>query len=172
MGAGQTISSRLVHPFECVFDRNSKILILGTFPSPKSRAVGFYYGNKQNIFWQTLSLVLKKQPPTADKESKKGFLLENRIALWDVLYACEISGANDKTIKNPEPNDFSTLFKKASIKAVFTTGKQATTYFKKLCAEKSGFVPIYLPSTSPANRARQKSESFLAEWGKIKGFLE
>ncbi|MDR1614195.1 MAG: DNA-deoxyinosine glycosylase [Campylobacteraceae bacterium] len=159
----------LTHPWKCVFDEHSKILILGSFPSPKSRQNGFYYGHSQNIFWKTLSLVLEKEPPS--HELKTAFLLENKIALWDVLYSCEISGADDNTIQNPIPNNFSAVFKRAQIKAVFTTGKKATALFEKLCFERTGFKPIYLPSTSPANRTWQKSEKFLEEWKKIREFL-
>jgi hypoxanthine-DNA glycosylase len=161
----------LTHPWKCVFDEHSKILILGSFPSPKSRQNGFYYGYPQNIFWRTLSLVLEQKQPSDNKESKTAFLLQNKIALWDVLYSCKITGANDNTIQNPISNDFSIIFKKAKIKAVFTTGKKADALFKKLCAKNVGFDSIYLPSTSPANRIQQKSENFLKEWEKIKEFL-
>jgi hypoxanthine-DNA glycosylase len=163
--------SVLTHPWECVFDEHSKILILGSFPSPKSRENGFYYGHAQNIFWCTLAFVLEQNPPAADKESKITFLLKNKIALWDVLCSCEISGADDNTIRNPVAHDFSAVLQKAKIKALFTTGKKATALFEKLCSDKTGFKPIYLPSTSPANRAQQKNEGFLAEWRKIKEFL-
>ncbi|MDR2099329.1 MAG: DNA-deoxyinosine glycosylase [Campylobacteraceae bacterium] len=161
----------LTHPWGCVHDEHSRILILGSFPSPKSRQNGFYYGHTQNLFWRMLALVLNKPEPSADRVSKTAFLLQNQIALWDVLYSCEISGADDNTITNPIANDFSTLFKKATIKAVFTTGKKATALFKKLCSEIYGFEPFYLPSTSPANRAMQKSEEFLTQWRKINEFL-
>jgi hypoxanthine-DNA glycosylase len=165
-------SETLTHPWECVFDEHSRVLILGSFPSPKSRQNGFYYAHSQNIFWKTLARTRRQDEPASDIASKKAFLLRNHIALWDVLHSCEISGASDNTIKNPTPNDFSALFKKAKIKAVFTTGKAATALFKTLCAKKSGFEPIYLPSTSPANRAQQKNEDFLEEWKKINLFLE
>ncbi|MDR2789441.1 MAG: DNA-deoxyinosine glycosylase, partial [Campylobacteraceae bacterium] len=146
----------LTHPWECVFNEHSKVLILGSFPSVKSRQNGFYYGHSQNIFWRTLSLVLQKPPSLNDKESKIAFLLQNDIALWDVLYSCKIAGSNDNTIRNPVPNDFSAVFEKAKIRAVFTTGKMSTALFWKLCSKKYGLEPFYLPSTSPANRAWHK----------------
>ncbi|MDR1976788.1 MAG: DNA-deoxyinosine glycosylase [Campylobacteraceae bacterium] len=161
----------LTHPWECVFDENAKILILGSFPSPKSREEGFYYGHPQNIFWQTLARVVGVDEPKSDRSSKTDFLLQNRIALWDVLHSCRISGADDNTITNPVPNDFSDILRPLKIRAVFTTGKKATELFQKLCAAKTGFDAIYLPSTSPANRAQQKSEKFLARWLKIREFL-
>ncbi|MDR0761803.1 MAG: DNA-deoxyinosine glycosylase [Campylobacteraceae bacterium] len=165
-------SEFLIHPWECVFDENSRILILGAFPSPKSREYGFYYGHPQNIFWKTLTQVLKQDEPANGMASKKAFLLQNRIALWDVLYSCKIIGAADSTIKCPMANDFSDILRNSQIKAVFTTGKKATELFQKLCSQKTGFKPIYLPSTSPANCAQQKSKNFLAEWRKINKFLE
>lgn len=162
----------LTHPWECVFDENSKILILGTFPSPKSREYGFYYGHPQNIFWKTLARTLRQNEPASDIASKKAFLLQNHIALWDVLRSCEIKKAADSTIKYPTANDFSDILKHSQIKAIFTTGKKATELFQKLCARKIGFDAIYLPSTSPANRAQQKDEKFLTEWRGINEFLE
>jgi hypoxanthine-DNA glycosylase len=162
----------LTHPWECVFDENSTVLILGSFPSPKSREYGFYYGHSQNIFWKILARTIGQNKPMSDIASKKAFLLQNRIALWDVLHSCKIEGAADGTIKCSAANDFSYILKNSKIKAIFTTGKKATELFQKLCAQKTGFKPIYLPSTSPANRARQKSEDFLKEWKKINEFLE
>ncbi|MDR0579020.1 MAG: DNA-deoxyinosine glycosylase [Campylobacteraceae bacterium] len=161
----------LIHPWECVFDENSKILILGSFPSPKSREYGFYYGHPQNIFWKTLARTLKQDEPANDIVSKKAFLLQNRIALWDVLHSCKIEGAADSTIKSPIANDFSYILKNSKIKAIFTTGKKASVLFEKLCAKNIGFDSIYLPSTSPANCAQQKNEKFLKEWRKIREFL-
>ncbi|MDR0407823.1 MAG: DNA-deoxyinosine glycosylase [Campylobacteraceae bacterium] len=154
----------LTHPFECIFDKHSKVLILGSFPSPKSRQNGFYYGHSANIFWKILPLIIGKNEQLSDEKSKKTFLLRNHIAVWDVLHSCEIKGADDSTIRNPIPNDFSDIFERAQIKAVFTTGKKATTLFEKLCAEKVGLNPIYLPSTSPANVRLHKSADFLERW--------
>ncbi|MDR2081743.1 MAG: DNA-deoxyinosine glycosylase [Campylobacteraceae bacterium] len=162
----------LTHPWKCVFDEHSKVLILGTFPSPKSREYGFYYGHSKNIFWKTLALALGQDEPANDIASKKVFLLQNCIALWDVLYSCKITGAADSTITNVHANDFSDILKNSQIKAVFTTGKKATELFQKLCAQKTGFDPIYLPSTSPANCAQQKSETFFTQWRKINEFLK
>ena len=147
----------ITHTFSPIYNKNSKILILGTMPSPKSREVGFYYTHPQNRFWKTISEVLNTTfPETID--DKINFLHKNEIAIWDVLASCDISGADDSSIKNAVVNDFTEIFDTADIKAVFTTGKKATDLFKKLCAKKYGFEPIYLPSTSPANCRMSQEE--------------
>ncbi|MDR1460921.1 MAG: DNA-deoxyinosine glycosylase [Campylobacteraceae bacterium] len=157
-------SEFLTHPWECVFDEQSKILILGSFPSPKSRQNGFYYAHPQNIFWQTLSFVLGKPQPADDKKSKMLFLLENKIALWDVLHSCDINGASDNAIVNPIANKFKPLLDASNISTIFTTGKKATELFQKLCSKEAGMNSIYLPSTSPANVKTHKSAKFLEHW--------
>ncbi|MDR1285856.1 MAG: DNA-deoxyinosine glycosylase [Campylobacteraceae bacterium] len=163
---------KLTHPWECIFDKHSKILILGSFPSPKSRQNGFYYGHPRNIFWQTLSSILGKPQPAADKKSKIAFLLENRIALWDVLYSCDIIGASDSAITNPIANKFKPLLHTSNISTIFTTGKKATELFQTLCANEVGINSIYLPSTSPANVKAHKSAEFLERWELVAAALE
>jgi hypoxanthine-DNA glycosylase len=140
----------IVHPLEPVFDRNSRVLILGTMPSPRSREAGFYYGHPQNKFWRVLSDVFGEQIPP-DKNAKISFLLKHHIALWDVLRSCTISGADDNSIKDPVPNDLSIILSEANIRAVFTTGKKATWLYEKYCLPQTGIPAHYLPSTSPAN---------------------
>lgn len=157
----------IFHPWEPVCDARSKILILGTIPSPESRKLGFYYAHPQNRFWKTLAAVLETEAPERTKDACKAFLLANRIALWDVLASCEIDGASDSSIRNPVPNDFSEIFAAADIRGVFTTGKTATRLFAKLCAEKTGHRPIYLPSTSPANCAMHEKTDFFENWQQI-----
>ena len=139
---------KTIHPFEPVFDKNSKILILGSMPSPKSREVGFYYGHKQNRFWKVLSALFDEEN-LDDIEFKKEFLLRHNIALWDVIKSCKIAGANDNSIKDVKVNDFSLILKNAKIKAIFTLGTAATKYLKKF----TNLTSIQLPSTSPANCA-------------------
>jgi len=139
-----------LHTIAPVYDEKSKILILGTMPSPKSREVGFYYSHPQNRFWKTIAEVFGAELPQSIRE-KTNLLRTHGIALWDVLAACEISGADDSSIKDAIPNDFTAIFETADIQAVFTTGKKATDLFKKHCEAKYGYAPIYLPSTSPAN---------------------
>ena len=154
----------IIHPWPPLYDERSKILILGTIPSPKSREFGFYYGHPQNIFWKTLAEVLNKPAPGQSVDERRDFALLNRIALWDVLYSCEINGASDLSIRNPVPNQFAPLLSKIKPAAIFTTGKKATELFNKLCAEEAGMTAVYLPSTSPANRAAQVSGEFMARW--------
>jgi len=126
-------------------------------PSPKSREVGFYYTHPQNRFWKTIAEVLDAPFP-ATIEEKTDLLHSRNIAIWDVLSSCEISGADDSTIKEAVANDFTHLFATADIQAVFTTGKKATALFQKHCEAKYGFTPIYLPSTSPANCRMSQQE--------------
>lgn len=162
---------RLLHPWPPVYDAASTVLILGTFPSPKSRQMGFPYGHPQNIFWPTLATVLGQPPPARQATAVKLFALDNRIALWDVLHACDIDGAADASIKNPKANLFAPILAQAKIRAIFTTGKTATTLFNKLCAAEAGMTAIYLPSTSPANRAAQVKAGFLEQWRLVKKAL-
>ena len=118
----------IYHTIPPVFDANSRILILGTMPSPRSRAEGFFYGHPQNRFWRVLSAVLEEPLPVSVAE-KKAMLLRRGIALWDVLASCEIAGASDSSIRNPVLNDFAPIFSNADIKAVFTTGKTAAKLY-------------------------------------------
>jgi len=155
---------RLIHPWPPLYDEGSRILILGTFPSPQSRRMGFPYGHPQNIFWPTLAEVLGQPPPAREATAVQAFALENRIAMWDVLHACDIDGASDASIKNPEGNLFAPILRQTKIKKIFTTGKTATNLFNQLCAKEAGMTAIYLPSTSPANRAAQAKAGFLEQW--------
>ena len=120
------------------------MLILGSFPSPKSREYGFFYGHPQNRFWKVLAAVLEKPLPRTNEE-KHAFLLENGIALWDVLHACEIEGASDASIAAPEPNDLSPILSAAKIRAVFTTGGTAAKLYKRHIQPAVGREAIPLP---------------------------
>jgi len=160
----------ITHPFEPVYNAQSKILILGTMASPKSREYGFFYGHPQNNFWRVLAEVMNARLPDSI-DAKKKFLLENKIAVWDVLHSCEISGADDGSIKNPVVNDFTEIFAKSKIKAVFTTGAKATGLYNKYCAGKTGFPAVYLPSTSPANRKHYDFDGLVKEYSIIKDYL-
>ena len=121
----------ITNPIKPIYDKNSAILILGTIPSPKSREAGFYYSHPQNRFWRTIAAVLDEKLPTTIDE-KKALLIRNKIALWDVLASCKISGADDNSIKDFVVNDFTVLFETTSIKAVFTTGKKAANCLKNI----------------------------------------
>lgn len=160
----------LSHPIEPVFDKNSKILILGSFPSKKSRDFGFFYGHPQNRFWKVLSKVFSEDIPD-DIEGKKHFLVTKRIALWDVIASCEIVGSSDSSIKNAVPNDIMQILDSAEIRAIFVNGKTAEKYYKKHIEKIVGRTAILLPSTSPAN-ATWSIEKLWGEWKKLADFLK
>lgn len=141
---------RVRHEFGPFYDKDSKVLILGSIPSPKSREQGFYYGHPQNRFWKVLADVLDEELPETVEE-RKIMLAKHHIALWDVLDSCEIKGASDTSIKDPVPNDMNVILKVADIKAIFTTGAKADELYKKMCYPICGISSIRLPSTSPAN---------------------
>ncbi len=158
---------RIVHPIEAVFDENSKILILGSFPSVKSREYGFFYGHPQNRFWKVIARICGEDVPLSIEE-KRELLLRNGIALWDVIGSCEITGSADSSIKNAVPNDLSRIFEIADIKAVFTNGKTADRLYVKYNGRIDA---VCLPSTSPANAAWSEDRLY-AFWNeRIKEYL-
>ena len=140
----------VTHEFDAFFDKDSRVLILGTIPSPKSREQGFYYGHPQNRFWKVLADVLGEEFPQTVEERKR-FLKRNHIALWDVLESCEIKGASDVSIRNARPNDTNRILQAVDIRAIFATGAKAAQLYKKLCFPECGVEAVRLPSTSPAN---------------------
>ncbi len=155
----------LTHPIEPVYDQNSRILILGSFPSAKSREIGFFYGHPQNRFWKLLSALYEEELPQTVEE-KKAFLLRHGIALWDVIGSCGIEGSSDASIKNAVPNDIRLILDAADIRAIYTAGKTAKKYYDKYALPKTQRKAICLPSTSPANAAYDL-ERLLAEWRRI-----
>lgn len=137
------------HGFDAYYNKNSKILILGSFPSVKSRAEGFYYAHPQNRFWKVLSVLFNEEIAN-DIKSKKDFLNNHNIALFDVCKACNITGSSDASIKDVVPNDLAEIIKKSSIKAVFLNGEVAYKLYLKYHSNIK--LPVFkLPSTSPAN---------------------
>ena len=164
------MQNKISHPFGPVFDENSRILMLGTMPSPASRTAAYFYAHPQNRFWPVLCRVLgEPQPPT--NEEKTALLLRRGIALWDTLASCAITGASDASIKDAVPNDFSAIFAAGQIRAVFTTGKKAGALYKKYCAADYPVPFFVLPSPSPANCA-VKTDQLVEEYQKILPFLE
>ena len=160
----------IIHSIEPVFDTESRVLILGTMPSPKSREVQFYYGHPQNRFWRVLAAVLGEELPQSVPE-KKAMLLRHRIALWDVLAECEITGASDSSIRNPVANDLSVILDHAPVQAVFTTGATAWKLYTRLQKPHTGIEAVRLPSTSPANCA-VKMEALTEAYKAILPWLE
>ncbi|MDR0580981.1 MAG: DNA-deoxyinosine glycosylase [Holosporaceae bacterium] len=157
---------QLTHPFNPVFDEKSRILILGTFPSVKSREYGFYYGHPQNRFWKVISCVTNTDPIPETIADKKQMLLKNGIALSDVLQSCDIDGSSDSSIKNAVPADLSKIFDNANIKHIYANGEKAYQLFIKYLYKNIGREIIKLPSTSPTN-AQYNLEKLIFEWEKI-----
>lgn len=134
------------HPFPPLYDKNSKVLILGSFPSVKSRAQMFFYGHPQNRFWKVVSAVIGvKSPITID--DKKKFLHSHNIALWDVISSCDITGSSDSSIKNVVANDLTEILENADIKQIFVNGKTAEKYYNKYIRDVIKRDAICLPST-------------------------
>lgn len=142
----------ITHEFEPIFDERSRILILGTLPSVKSREGQFYYHHPQNRFWKVLAKICKTEPPETIAE-KKAMLLEHGIAIWDVVQSCDIIGSSDSSIKNVTPADLSVILRQASVKTIFLNGGKAWDLYQKYCAGMTDLPAVKLPSTSPANAA-------------------
>jgi hypoxanthine-DNA glycosylase len=153
---------KIKHPFEAVYNKDSKILILGSFPSVKSREQKFFYGHPQNRFWKVISAIFKEDVPQ-NIENKKAILLNNKIALWDVIANCEIDGSADSSITNAVPNDLSPIFKSAKIEKVFCNGTKSFELYQKYIFPKNNIKAEKLPSTSPANAA-WTLEKLIKEW--------
>ncbi len=155
----------VLHNIPPLYDENSKILILGSFPSVKSREVQFFYGHPQNRFWRVLSALTGEECPVVT-EDKKTFLKRNGIAVWDVIKSCDITGSSDSSIKNAVPNDLSEIFETADIKKVFCNGTTSYKLYKRYMEKETGRTAELLPSTSPANAA-YKIDDLIREWKKI-----
>lgn len=157
------------HEIPPIFDKNSKILVLGSFPSVKSRESQFFYHHPQNRFWKVLSSVIGVDTPTSIEEKKK-FLLDNNIALWDVIDSCDIEGSSDSSIKNVVTNDLDKIIENCNIKQIFCNGGKSYELYRKYCEKDTNLKAIKLPSTSPAN-ARFSLEKLIAEWNIILNYI-
>ena len=142
----------VVHSFEPVYNENSRVLVLGSLPSVKSREQQFYYGHPQNRFWKVIAAVTCCPVPETI-EQKKALLLTNGLAVWDVIAECDISGSSDSSIRNVVPTDIAALLKSSNITAIFTNGGTATRIYRKYQLPLTLIEPVQLPSTSPANAA-------------------
>ena len=140
------------HPFSPVFNGSSKILILGSLPSRKSREIAFYYGHPQNRFWRVMA-ALFGQPVPNSVEEKMNLLLANGIALWDVIQSCDIRGSSDSSIRNVVPTDLQIVLNAADIRHIYANGKTAAALYLRYQLPKTRIQIIPLPSTSPANAA-------------------
>lgn len=158
---------RIIHPLKPIYNKDSKVLILGTIPSVKSRELNFYYANPRNRFWSIMESIYNENIES-DNESRIKFLLDHHIALFDCLKSCEISFSKDSSIKNCIPNDLEPILKNSKIKTIFTTGKKAYEIYNKLIYPKTKIKAIYLPSTSPANSPKGIEEKLISEYSKIK----
>ncbi len=154
------------HQIEPVYDKDSKILILGSFPSVRSREAGFFYGHPQNRFWKTVAAVFEEDVPATIEEKKK-MLLRNGIALWDVVASCEIEGSSDSSIRNVRPNDIKKLIGETSISRIYVNGRTALKLYRKYLEEQLDMKAAVLPSTSPAN-AVYSLDRLVEEWRIIK----
>jgi hypoxanthine-DNA glycosylase len=159
--------SHVTHEFEPVFDENSRVLILGSIPSVKSREVGFYYGNKQNRFWRLIARLTNSEIPETTEEKTK-LLLRNGIALWDVISECDIIGSGDSSIRNAKPVEIGRILDCCNIDEIFANGKTAAAYYRRFLEPATGRKIVALPSTSPANAACG-FERLCEEWSVILG---
>ncbi len=144
--------TQLTHTFEPVYDENSKILILGSFPSVKSRENNFFYGHPQNRFWKVMANILATEVPTTIDE-KRQMLLEHHVAVWDVIHSCSIEGSSDTSIRDVVVNDFSKILDNAKVEKIYVNGGKAYELYHKYAEKATGIKAIKLPSTSPANAA-------------------
>ena len=142
----------LKHTFDPVFNTESKILILGSFPSVKSRENNFFYGHPQNRFWKVMAKVLEWEVPKTIEEKRK-MLLENHVAVWDVIASCSILGSSDTSIKDVVVNDFSKILENSKVERIYVNGGKAYELYHKYAEKVTGIKAVKLPSTSPANAA-------------------
>ena len=142
----------ILHPFPPTWDNHSRILILGSFPSVKSREVGYFYGHPQNRFWKVLAAIFE-EPVPEEIEVRRDFLLRNRVAVWDVLASCEITGSSDSSIRNAFPNDIQPILLGADIRQIYCNGKLAFRSYQRFLLPETHREAVCLPSTSPANAA-------------------
>ncbi len=159
-------SKRIIHPIPPLFWDNSRTLILGSFPSVKSREQAFFYGHPQNRFWRVISGVFEKELPQTVAE-KTQLIKDCDLALWDVIASCEITGSDDSSIKNVVANDIEEILKNSKVDKIFVNGKTAEKYYIKYIEKRVNIKAICLPSTSPANAA-YSPHKLIDKWSVIK----
>ena len=156
----------ITHPIDPVYDGDSEVLILGSFPSVKSREAGFFYGHPQNRFWKVIAAVMEDEVPQTISE-KKDFLLRHHIAVWDVIGKCTIVGSDDSSIRDAVPNDLGKIISASGLSRIFVNGKKAESIYRKYTEEKTGIKAVCLPSTSPANAA-WKLDRLIEAWKAVR----
>lgn len=162
---------QVIHPLKPIYNSESRVLILGTMPSIKSREFNFYYANPRNRFWTTFEKIFNENIGITNEE-RTAFLLKHYIALFDCLKSCEISSSKDSSIKNPIPNDLKPILENSKIKTIFTTGKKAYELYNKLIYPKTQIEAICLPSPSPANSPKGIEEKLIKEYSRILDYLK
>ncbi|MGF3067027.1 DNA-deoxyinosine glycosylase [Facklamia sp. P12945] len=160
----------IIHPLKPFYKKDSKILILGSFPSVKTREYGFFYGHPQNRFWPLMEKLFN-EALSSNIEERRKFLMNHKIAVYDSIYQCDIVGSSDASIKNVIPSNLKMIFDKASIQQVFCNGTTSYKYYQKYHAKDMGIRGIKLSSTSPAN-ARFRLDDLFLEWKKIITYLD
>ena len=158
-------SQTIIHPIEPTYDQNSRILVLGSFPSVKSREMMYFYGHPQNRFWKIVAALYQEDVPMTVEE-RHAFLLRNRIAAWDSIHQCTITGSSDSSIKDVIPNDLSPILETAHIENIFCNGKTSWNMYHKYIEPTTGREAICLPSSSPANAA-WSLEKLIDAWSVI-----
>jgi len=158
----EAIDLTQLHNIPPLYNKDSEILILGSFPSVKSREQQFFYGHPQNRFWKVISAVFNCETPVTIPE-KKGFLYAHGIALWDVISSCEIKGSSDSSIENVIPNDIGIILRNSDVRKIYTNGNTSSELYRKFIYPRTGIESIKLPSTSPAN-ASWSLEKLIDTW--------
>ena len=161
--------SQVIHEIPPIYDTQSRVLVLGSFPSVKSREGQFFYHHPQNRFWKTLAAVTE-QPVPQTIEEKKAFLRAQHIAVWDVIASCEIEGSSDSSIRNVVPNDLRKILETADIRQIFCNGVTSHNLYRKYMLKETGREAVRLPSTSPANAACSL-DKLVEQWSVIREYL-
>lgn len=161
---------KMIHSIPPTYDASSKILVLGSFPSVASREQSYFYAHPQNRFWKVLAAIFEKEIPQKT-EDKKSFLLQHHVAVWDVIFSCDIVGSSDSSITDVKANDLRPILDEAEIRAIFVNGRKAAQLYKKYIEPSIGIKAIDLPSTSPANAA-WSLEKLTESWKILREYTE
>ena len=155
----------IVHPFPPLYNKDSKVLILGSFPSVRSREAMFFYGHPQNRFWKVIAALFDEPVPRSIPE-KKALILGHGLALWDSIASCEIKGSSDASITDAVPTDLSEILENSAVQRIFCNGTRSFEMYRKYQLPRTGIEAVKLPSTSPANAACSL-EKLIEAWKEI-----